>query len=85
MKKIVMFKQTACPYCIEALRYIEDLKQDPQYHNVNIEMIDEIEQPKLAAQYDYYYVPTFYMDGRKVHEGGISREKMEAILKEALR
>ena len=36
-------------------------------------MIEESEQPEVADAFDYYYVPTFYVDGVKVHEGGIYR------------
>lgn len=34
-------------------------------------MIEETQHPDIADQYDYYYVPTFYVDGVKVHEAGI--------------
>ena len=37
-------------------------------------MIEESEQPALADTFDYYYVPTFYVDGVKVHEGGVYPE-----------
>lgn len=49
-----------------------------------IEMIEESEQPALADTFDYYYVPTFYVDGVKVHECGVYPEEMEKILRSAL-
>ena len=42
------------------------------------------EQSDLADTFDYYYVPTFYVDGVKVHEGGIYAEEVEKILRSAL-
>ena len=39
---------------------------------------------EVADAFDYYYVPTFYVDGVKVHEGGIYPEEVEKILRSAL-
>ena len=47
-------------------------------------MIEESEQPDVADRYDYYYVPTFYVGGEKVHEGGIYPEEVERVLRRAL-
>ena len=38
----------------------------------------------IADQYDYYYVPTFYVDGVKVHEAGIFKNEMEALLRKVI-
>lgn len=46
-------------------------------------MIEESEQPDVADSYDYYYVPTFYVNGVKVHEGGIYPDEVERILRQA--
>ena len=51
---------------------------------MEIDTVEESEQPEIADRYDYYYVPTFYVDGKKVHEGGIFKEEMEAVLRKAL-
>ena len=56
----------------------------PELQPVAIEMIEESEQSDLADTFDYYYVPTFYVDGVKVHEGGIYAEEVEKILRSAL-
>ena len=48
----------------KALRYIEELKAEyPEFQPIEIEMIEETQHPDIADQYDYYYVPTFYVDG----------------------
>ena len=67
------------------LRELEDLEAaHPELAAVEIEMIEESEQPDVADRYDYYYVPTFYVGGRKVHEGGIYPDEVEAVLREAV-
>jgi glutaredoxin len=85
MKPIKMFYQTRCPFCKRAQQYIDELKQEhPEYQSIEIEKIEENEQPEIADKYDYYYVPTFYIDGNKVHEGGIFKDEMDALLRKAL-
>ena len=85
MKPVTLFYQPRCPFCKKALRYIEEVKAaHPELAAVGIEMIEESEQPDVADTFDYYYVPTFYVDGVKVHEGGIYPEEVEKILRRAL-
>lgn len=85
MKKVMLFVMKGCPYCVSALRYLDKLKTDhPEYQAVEIDQIDENEQPDLSNRYDYWYVPTFYVDGKKMHEGVPTMEKVERVLKEAL-
>jgi glutaredoxin len=85
MKPIKMFYQTMCPFCRKAFRYIDELKEEhPELKAVTIETIEETQQPELADTFDYYYVPTFYIDGEKIHEGGIFKPEMEAVLRKAL-
>ena len=71
MKPVKLFYLKNCPFCKKALRYIEEARAaHPELAAVGIEMIEESEQPALADTFDYYYVPTFYVGGVKVHEGG---------------
>jgi hypothetical protein len=37
----------------------------------------------LADSYDYYYVPTYYVDGVKVHEGAASKKIIEGVYRAA--
>ena len=78
MKAVKLFYQERCPFCKKALRYIEELKEEYP------EMIEETQHPDIADQYDYYYVPTFYVDGVKVHEAGIFKNEMEALLRKVI-
>ena len=85
MKNVKLFYLRNCPFCKKALRYIDELKAKyPELQAVEIEMIEESEQADVANKYDYYYVPTFYIDGVKVHEGGIYPDEMEPLLRKAL-
>ena len=85
MTPVKLFYLQSCPFSKKALRYSEEAKAaHPELAAVNIEMIEESEQPDVADTFDYYYVPTFYVDGVKVHEGGIYPEEVEKILRSAL-
>ena len=85
MLPVKLFYLRTCPFCKKALRYIDEAKAaHPELSAVEIEMIEESEQSDLADTFDYYYVPTFYVDGVKVHEGGIYAEEVEKILRSAL-
>lgn len=85
MKPVKLFYLKNCPFCKKALRYIEEARDaHPELAAVEIEMIEESEQPEVADRFDYYYVPTFYVGGEKVHEGGIYPEEVERVLRRAL-
>ena len=84
MREIRLFYLKDCPFCKKALAYMEKLKEQEAYRSIEVELIEESEQPELSDQYDYYYVPTFYLDGEKVHEGGMFISEVEAIFKKAL-
>ena len=75
---------SSLPICKRAFNYIDELKKRPEYKDIVIETIEETEHPDIADQYDYYYVPTFYIADEKVHEGGIYPNEVEAIFKKAL-
>ena len=71
MKKITMIKMQGCPYCAKYAQAVEELRAaQPAYARVEIEIIDENEQPELAKAYakDYYYVPSLFIEGHKVYE-----------------
>ena len=84
MKAVTIFYLANCPFCKKAFVYIDNLKKQDIYKSIEIELIEESEQAELADQFDYYYVPTFYVDDEKVHEGGIFENEVEAIFKKAL-
>ena len=80
MKKIQLFKLTYCPHCVLALRFQEELlAEHPEWRDIPVQVIDEAKESALANTYDYYYVPTYYVDGKKVHEGHAEREDIERV------
>lgn len=84
MKKVTIFKLKYCGYCRAALQYVDEcVSKDPELKGLEIEQIDEREQYQLARQYDYFYVPTFYVDGEKVHEGVVTCDQVREILNKA--
>lgn len=85
MKDVLMMMMAGCPHCRRADQMIEELMEEhEEYRSVTIRRVDENVDKKLADSLDYYYVPTFYVDGIKRMEGVPTKETVEAILKEAL-
>jgi len=86
MKPVIMFVTEWCPYCKKALTWMENIKkQNPEYNGIEVKIIDEELQPDIAKQYTYYYVPTYYIDGVKVHEGVASKDIISDIFEKALK
>ena len=86
MKKVTMFTMEGCPYCRQALRWMDELMQQyPEYNDVPLTLIDETKQPDVANQWDYYYVPTYFVDKDKLHEGAATKEKIQRVFERALR
>ena len=75
----------SCPYCKAALRIMDELfASNSEYMGLEIEKIDERVHPDIAEKYDYYYVPSYYVDGEKLHEGVASKEKIKRVFDAAL-
>ncbi len=85
MKEVMLFVLKNCPYCVEALRWQDELMQQyPELQKIPIRVVDERKEAALAESYDYYYVPCYFVGGVKMHEGAASREKVETALRSAL-
>lgn len=85
MKTITMFILSNCPYCREALRWIEDLKNEkPDYRRIEMVVFDEARSADVANNFDYYYVPTLYVGAKKLHEGTATKEKLRKVFDAAL-
>lgn len=80
MKKVLMFMMATCPYCQKAIAITAKLLLQDPYKDIEIEMIDETVYPDIANKYDYFYVPTYYVDGKKLHEGAADEENIKAVL-----
>lgn len=65
---------------------MEELKkEDPKYLNVEVIVIDEEVEPEKAKKYDYYYVPTYYVEDTKLHEGVPTKEIVREVFEAALK
>ena len=79
MEKITVFYLKNCPYCKQAIGFIDQLKHEEAYRRIKVVYIDEQEHPEIADKMDYYYVPTFYLGDEKVHEGVTTLEDVKRI------
>lgn len=84
MKKIIYFYLQSCPYCKRAEKILQELMAQPRYSEITVEMIEESRQRDYARQFDYYYVPCFYVDGVKIHEGAADKNDIIKVLESAL-
>lgn len=85
MKNVKLFILRNCPFCVQALNWQQKLlEENPDYREITIEIIDESEDPEFADSYNYYYVPTYYVDEKKLHEGAATIKKIDAVLRAAL-
>lgn len=84
MKKVKMMYLKTCPHCKRAFEMIERLKEEhTEYRTIDIELIEENDEEEKTAGYDYWYVPTYFVDDVKVHEGVPTIEALEEVLKQA--
>lgn len=85
MSEILMFKMKGCPHCKLALKYQEELlAEHPAWREIPLRTVDEREEKEFADAHDYFQVPTYYVNGAKVHEGHAEREDVEAVFLTAM-
>ena len=85
MKELTLFYMPSCPHCKLALRLLDELAaENPRYKGVSIRMVDETKEKALADSYDYWYVPCFYLDKTKLHEGHAEKADIVSVLEAAL-
>ena len=87
MKPVLMFYLDDCGYCHKAHRAMDELfAEKPAYRELQITKIEESREPERADRYDYYAVPTFYVDGEKRFEAhiGMSYEMIRDAVREVL-
>lgn len=85
MKEMLLFYLPNCPHCKLAMRSLEQLqKENAAYKTIPIRKIDESREKALAASYDYWYVPSFWLNGQKLYEGHAEMADVRAVLEAAL-
>lgn len=81
MKTLKIFILEHCPHCKRALSYLKDY----ELKDIEVILIDERKESSVANSYDYYYVPSFFLDEVKIHEGTIDEEGMRELVDKYLR
>ncbi|MBQ7841190.1 MAG: thioredoxin family protein [Lachnospiraceae bacterium] len=85
MKEVLMMVMAGCPHCRRANQMLERLMEEhEEYRAVTIRREDENMNTRLAESLDYYYVPCFFVDGKKMLEGVPTLEGVEAVLRAAV-
>ena len=86
MKELTLFYFDERPHCQNAFRWQEELfAAHPEYREVPLKLINEKKQAALADQYDYWYVPTYYLGETKLHEGVKDKKLIEECFETAYR
>jgi glutaredoxin len=85
MSNITLYHFEGCPACGNAKEWIKQLKQEkPELQQAQIELVDVHKTPNFKSPEPFYYVPTFFVNGRKVLEGTATKEKVEDILRQGI-
>lgn len=85
MNVVKMMVLDGCPHCKHAFQMIEELKQEhSEYQTIDIEVIEENREAQKTEGYDYWYVPTFFVNDIKLHEGVPTKDKIKQVLQAAI-
>ena len=85
MKQVLYFYMEGCPFCRQTDRWMEEtLREHPEFASVDVRKVEERRERAFANGFDYYFVPTYYVDGVKVHEGVASKRVVESVFQRAL-
>lgn len=85
MAKITLYHFEGCPACRDAKAWIAQLQSEkPELKNAQIELVDVHKTPGFKAPAPFQYVPTFFVDERKVLEGNVSKDKVEYLMRAVL-
>ena len=68
-KKVLAFYLEGCPYCRQAREALKELvSENADYSQVKIDWVEENQHPEISERYDYYHVPSMFVDGEKIYE-----------------
>ncbi len=85
MKTITMLYLKTCPHCQKALALIKDVEaHQPSLAQVKINMIEGTEHPAVVDQYQFSEYPAFYFGDKLIHQGPVTKEDIEHILRQGL-
>lgn len=90
-KEILLFSREDCGYCAKARKAIAELKaENPAYGTLSLREVEETREPEFIEKFDYYAVPTLYLDGVKKFEAHIGmgydeiKDAVKRVFDEAL-
>ena len=90
-KEILLFSRDDCGYCAKAHKAIAELKaENPAYGTLSLREVEETREPEFIEKFDYYAVPTLYLDGVKKIEAHIGmgydeiKDAVKRVFDEAL-
>lgn len=90
-KEILLFSRDDCGYCAKAHKAIAELKaENPAYGTLSLREVEETREPGFIEKFDYYAVPTLYLDGVKKFEAHIGmgydeiKDAVKRVFDEAL-
>lgn len=90
-KEILLFSRDDCGYCAKAHKAIAELKaENPAYGTLPLREVEETREPEFIEKFDYYAVPTLYLDGVKKFEAHIGmgydeiKDAVKRVFDEAL-
>ncbi|NLD10522.1 MAG: thioredoxin family protein [Clostridiales bacterium] len=67
--KLTFFYLPLCPYCKQARKVMAELMAEhPEYKAVELDEVNEITNPGVVKNYDYYHVPCFFNGEQKLYE-----------------
>ena len=85
MANITLYHFETCPACGDAKKWMKELKlEQPELAGVQVDLVDVHKTPGFKPPAPFYYVPTFFVNGKKVLEGEVSKQKVEDILRMGL-
>ena len=78
-------RQSGLPDSLFCPAMIFELKAErPEFQAVEVKIVDENREKAFADSLDYWYVPTYFVDGVKVHEGVPTVDKVRKVYERAL-
>lgn len=85
MSQITLYHFEGCPACRDAKQWIDQLRAEkPELQDAKILMVDVHKTPGFKAPAPFQYVPTFFVDDRKVLEGNVTKDGVEYLMRAAL-
>lgn len=80
MNELMIFMLPGCPHCRLALSFVDKLMAGERYKGISVKLVDESREAAFAEGFDYFYVPSFYYNGQKLHEGHAELEDVRRVL-----